>query len=133
MNISVLTVTLQDLDQHISCHRPRSHFYLNSLLTFKPVFVTGNGFSLFLLFLSFPFPFVPLQSRGAWWHLCFYRMSKKSGNPWRNAIYIFLLLCLFLIISAENVHHYALQRCTQRIMLANTFCNVPVDILSTER
>jgi hypothetical protein len=25
------------------------------------------------------------------------------------------------------------QRCTRRIMLANTFCNVPVDILSTVR
>jgi sterol desaturase/sphingolipid hydroxylase (fatty acid hydroxylase superfamily) len=27
-----------------------------------------------------------------------------------NINFIFLLLCLFLIISAENVHHYALHR-----------------------
>jgi hypothetical protein len=28
---------------------------------------------------------------------------------------------------------HSLQRCTRRIMLANTFCNMPVDILSTVR
>jgi hypothetical protein len=28
----------------------------------------------------------------------------------RNIHFICLLLCLFLILSAENVHHYALRR-----------------------
>jgi hypothetical protein len=71
MNISVLTVTLQDLDQHISCHRPRSHFYLTSRLTFKCVFITGNGFSLLLIsfFLS--------RSRS---RLCHYRVGVPGGT-----------------------------------------------------
>jgi hypothetical protein len=64
-----------------------------------------------------------------------YRVFKKSRNPWRNAIKM-LFFCVMQFSYNKCWKCPPLrssQRCAYRIMLANSFCIVPVDILSTVR